>query len=854
MEPKSCKTMLLFVISSVIFSNVYCIIPHDFNKVTVINTENELENLKSSRNIAVVYYYKRELARIRHFFKEYDKSAEYLAVYGVQAGIVDCTETNKQSPEKCKEAQIQHNIFTYKSGEDLLILDLETMFDVNSIMSNVLQLVLLQEVPIIQNLKDRDELIDRSRGKKDVIFTYQKAEHRIFMEVAFAYQDKYSFAVTTEKEAVANLKESEDITDSTLAVIWVLHCKEKAEKSTDQCIDVKYERKMDLPSLAKFLRALSLPPFIELKTMSDGDKHLKEKLDVVYFLYDKETNSDVKEIIKKYKYDLHGVAGIQLVDKSIMPPEMTEVLTHVKIPGIGVLLYTKNEPVFMSQPWSEKNIYNFLSETLFNKKGEFQGDDDEDDVDDDEVREIVQANNEESVRAKYDLPTAYEVETQDDKVAYSVYHTSKTPMSLDHVIKLKDETFKPTVKDSSILLILFYLHFDAKSMAVLRIFGESAEMLKDEKSQLASLSCYDWTDVCGKQNISRYPTIRLYQNGKYVNDYRGAFDVQAVVNTVKLLQINSPVKLGTNQAVGDFIQGKFPENLNQITNTSVLGVFDKNHKDELKAFKTVIKEYQMSLVFGLTDSEVAKSIVKVKGPAIIIIRHNDQYKKDDGLTSDFTVDNIKSFIQSKKIPTLPELTPMTFPEFYQQGKPLVILFLDETVSIYTKETVATLSKSGQFSQFIFCWMDIHSNQGTGEKILKEYQNEVKVPALSIVNNRKGDVFNFAGEEFTETAITNWLNGVSKQNLQPSNFLKAGEWKPPGRSYDFLAIMDFENEHGGRSPNLTIDSQEEQETENDDKMEDMEARAELIGLGNSRLYKERKTDEPKVAHIHKKDEL
>ena len=31
-------------------------------------------------------------------------------------------------------------------------------------------------------------------------------EHRIFMEVAFAYQDKFKFAVCTNKQAVQDLK------------------------------------------------------------------------------------------------------------------------------------------------------------------------------------------------------------------------------------------------------------------------------------------------------------------------------------------------------------------------------------------------------------------------------------------------------------------------------------------------------------------------------------------------------------------------------------------------------------------------------------------------------------------------
>lgn len=75
---------------------------------------------------------------------------------------------------------------------------------------------------------------------------------------------------------------------------------------------------------------------------------------------------------------------------------------------------------------------------------------------------------------------------------------------------------------------------DARSMAFLRSYNDAASQLVGEGVHaLAALDCYDWTDVCGQQNITSYPTVRVYSHGTY-RPYTGMLDKQTVISTIKL--------------------------------------------------------------------------------------------------------------------------------------------------------------------------------------------------------------------------------------------------------------------------------------------------------------------------------
>ena len=72
-------------------------------------------------------------------------------------------------------------------------------------------------------------------------------------------------------------------------------------------------------------------------------------------------------------------------------------------------------------------------------------------------------------------------------------------------------------------------------MAFLRSYSDASKILAEENLRpLAAVSCFDWTDVCSKNNITAYPTIRVYRKNKEYREYKGMLDANSIISTVKL--------------------------------------------------------------------------------------------------------------------------------------------------------------------------------------------------------------------------------------------------------------------------------------------------------------------------------
>ena len=76
------------------------------------------------------------------------------------------------------------------------------------------------------------------------------------------------------------------------------------------------------------------------------------------------------------------------------------------------------------------------------------------------------------------------------------------------------------------------------SMAFLRDFGMAAQILANNFSTpnvLACVNCFDATDLCSAENVTTYPTIRIYRKNPANHEtYTGSLDALAVAKAAKL--------------------------------------------------------------------------------------------------------------------------------------------------------------------------------------------------------------------------------------------------------------------------------------------------------------------------------
>lgn len=72
-------------------------------------------------------------------------------------------------------------------------------------------------------------------------------------------------------------------------------------------------------------------------------------------------------------------------------------------------------------------------------------------------------------------------------------------------------------------------------MAAFRHFVEASYLLSNQSlTPLAAVNCFDWTDVCGKENITAYPTLMVYRRDAPRRLYRNMLSSEAMVNYIHL--------------------------------------------------------------------------------------------------------------------------------------------------------------------------------------------------------------------------------------------------------------------------------------------------------------------------------
>ena len=102
-----------------------------------------------------------------------------------------------------------------------------------------------------------------------------------------------------------------------------------------------------------------------------------------------------------------------------------------------------------------------------------------------------------------------------------------------HLRAISEEIPQPSV--TKITTYLYLIPVDPVSQVFLRSYTYAAEALTEEGIHaLAVINCFDWTDVCGKHNITGYPTIRVYRKDHDFVTYQGMLEEKAVKDTIKV--------------------------------------------------------------------------------------------------------------------------------------------------------------------------------------------------------------------------------------------------------------------------------------------------------------------------------
>lgn len=318
--------------------------------------------------------------------------------------------------------------------------------------------------------------------------------------------------------------------------------------------------------------------------------------------------------------------------------------------------------------------------------------------------------------------------------------------------------------------------------------------------KLARVNCFDWTDVCQTNNITVYPTIKMYRKDSEEITYRGPLDSDHLAKAVLLLQHNLPLTLDNKETVEMFFDGRFPSLAKTATDIAVVGMFLDKSEKEFEAFEAAAKSLRGKFLMGYVTSATAKTLSTKYGlklPAIMAYKRNDPFQSVDVFERKFTSQAIVDFVLKGNLPSFGELTPFNLPTYLTYKKPLLIVFRADSADSVITPVMTRLARDRSLPSVFLCWMPVYSTTDVNAEILKSYTGTSEsLPALVLVNHEKGTVHLFKND-VTKQAVKGWVESILNGKEQPTRLFSDGEWKPRLEGYDFLRMLDEEEEEKER---------------------------------------------------------
>ncbi|XP_029819486.1 thioredoxin domain-containing protein 16 [Manacus vitellinus] len=498
------------------------------------------------------------------FLEQIESSAEALQDYGISVVKVNCPKEDVS--RYCGKENALRKAYLFRGNILIREFPTDALFDVNSIVANVLFALLFNEVKYVETLADLQNIENVLKGKSNMVFAYVPAtgtaEHRAVMEAAFVYGTIHQFVLTTE----AALLKATGSDDPDVSSAWLLFCHcQRATDPAQPCRRTALAQPLTLLNIHRHLKLMGAPLVTEVA--EDPEKvstvHLQLGLPLVFILSQRETYEADRRTAEFVAWQLLGKAGVALLSRDLVDLNVLH--------RSNVALKTPDEgmPIQYLVLEDTDEVITLVEDK--NKVKQIQEDEEKEEEEEEEDEDEKESNNQ---------------DIQDDQVVEAVSRDKKRELPLEQVLVLTEENFHSSLSEAAQTVVLFYASWEAVSLAVLRSYSEVADHLKGTPGVLLSrVNCWDWPGICTQENVTQFPTIKIYGKGEKSVTYDGMWGTEELTSFIILSRVSCPLKLATMDEAEGYLRGEFPPELSSHHHTSLLGVFSTATSEAREAFE-----------------------------------------------------------------------------------------------------------------------------------------------------------------------------------------------------------------------------------------------------------------------------
>jgi len=341
------------------------------------------------------------------------------------------------------------------------------------------------------------------------------------------------------------------------------------------------------------------------------------------------------------------------------------------------------------------------------------------------------------------------------------------------VIELTTANFDETVNKQPIMLVEFFAPWCGHCKKLKPEYEQAARLLKPEGIPLATVDATVEKDIAKKYDVTGYPTLKIFRNGK-VSEFKGGRTSHDIVSTMKVEKNPHTIEITTSS------QKKEAE---KPATVKVIGLFPGSNKDaiEYQIFEELTNEFRSSYSCSHSfDASFASKLFKVSSPTLVVAYPNLYVAKKEkpfvttAINAESSIADLTKFISSNDKPLVGDYDCTNCGQIYDAV---------DTVRIYTskdygkgfdkntkywQEKAATVARkfAGKGLHFVMCDEGKQSTDMASMKL-----TDLGVETVFGIKTAKGDKYSPDEEElddmddFGET-LTEFIEQYLAGKLKP----------------------------------------------------------------------------------------
>ncbi|OUM57071.1 hypothetical protein PIROE2DRAFT_18049 [Piromyces sp. E2] len=244
-------------------------------------------------------------------------------------------------------------------------------------------------------------------------------------------------------------------------------------------------------------------------------------------------------------------------------------------------------------------------------------------------------------------------------------------ITLSFIFMIKEEY--NFIKTKTLKPMIFYSPSCPHCKDLAPLYKDAAKEVREKNVRVvvAEVDCSENQEICQKENITKYPTLKFYKDGEYKAEF---LEKRTVENITKFI-------IEKSRALINIVHGKeaveFIKSFKVNDQKLLIGYFNRIGDVDYKTFEKFAKKHGDEFIYAAAgDKAASEAVGGVVVPGIVMYKDYDEAIARNTHLSD---ENIEKFVKIHRIPMLDILDKENLKTYYDTEIPLAIFFYEKDI-------------------------------------------------------------------------------------------------------------------------------------------------------------------------------